>query len=80
MSCSHFFNMCDKLQVLYSNNITWTFVPCDPSMSDNIGCKWVFNSKLNAEGSLDRLKACLVAKGFYQIDSINYLENFSLVI
>ena len=29
-----------------------------------IGCCWVFGVKFNPDGSVARLKACLVAKGY----------------
>ncbi|KAF5481250.1 hypothetical protein F2P56_001918 [Juglans regia] len=70
--------MFDELKALYANN-TWTLVPRESSM-DVIGCKWIFKTKLNADGTLDRLKARLVAKGFHQIAGINYHEAFSPVI
>ncbi|XP_035545158.1 uncharacterized mitochondrial protein AtMg00820-like [Juglans regia] len=70
--------MLDELKALYANN-TWTLVPRESSMNV-IGCKWIFKTKLNADGTLDRLKASLVAKGFHQIAGINYHETFSPVI
>ena len=44
-----------------------------------IGCKWVFPIKVNHDGSIARLKACLVTKGYAQTYWVDYLDVFSLV-
>uniref|UniRef100_A0A2N9HQK3 Reverse transcriptase Ty1/copia-type domain-containing protein n=1 Tax=Fagus sylvatica TaxID=28930 RepID=A0A2N9HQK3_FAGSY len=60
-------------------NHTWKLVP--PSPSQNlISCKWVFKVKRHADGSIERFKAWLVAKGFHQQPDIDYAETYSPVI
>ena len=58
---------------------TWDLVPRPPNVN-LIGSKWVFKTKLKADGSLERLKARLVAKGYTQIPGIDFIEDFSPVI
>jgi len=56
--------MFEEFNALLRNG-TWTLVP--PTSSMNIvGCKWVYRIKRKADGSVDRYKAHLVAKGFHQ--------------
>lgn len=67
-----------EYEALVKNN-TWHLVP--PQRGNNvIGCKWVYKIKRKADGSLDRYKACLVAKGFKQRYGIDYEDTFSPVV
>ncbi|WJZ87309.1 hypothetical protein VitviT2T_006700 [Vitis vinifera] len=60
-------------------NSTWTLVP-KPVNTRIISCKWIYKLKLKANGSIDRFKAYLVAKGFNQTYGIDYFETFCLVV
>jgi hypothetical protein len=60
-------------------NQTWSL--CPPPLHKNvITNKWVFKVKQKADGSLDRFKACLVARGFQQQDGIDYSDTFNPVV
>jgi hypothetical protein len=39
-----------------------------------VGCKWAYTIKFNLDGSIDRLKAWLVAKDYTQTCGIDYEE------
>ena len=61
------------------HNHTWSLVPS--SQAQNlVRCKWVYRTKYKPDGSIDRLKACLFAKGFHQCPDIDYQETFSPVL
>ena len=64
--------MKEELQALH-NNHTWTLVSHHPSMNV-IGSKWLYQTKLKADGSLECLKARLVVKGFNQLEGVDYDE------
>jgi len=44
-------------------NKTW-YITELPSNKTPIGCKWIYNMKYKSDGSIDRYKAWLVAKGY----------------
>ncbi|KAK8943245.1 hypothetical protein KSP39_PZI009083 [Platanthera zijinensis] len=70
-------SMHDELNALQQNH-TWDLVPL-PSGKKEIGCKWIYSVKMHADGSLDRLKARLVVKGYAQTYGVDYDETFALV-
>ena len=41
-----------------------------------IGCRWVFIVKVNPDGSIARLKARLIAKGYAQTYGVDYSDTF----
>ncbi|EPS61506.1 hypothetical protein M569_13291 [Genlisea aurea] len=69
--------MSEELQGLEENK-TWVLVDKPPDCKP-IGCKWVYRVKLNPDGSISRYKACLVAKGFTQVEVVDYYETYAPV-
>jgi hypothetical protein len=62
---------------LMENN-TWDFVPLLKARKLVI-CKWVYRTKHASNGSVERHNNRLVAKGFSQVEGIDYNETFSPV-
>ena len=60
------------------DNDIWDLIPLLKG-AKRIGCKWIFKTKRDSMGNVERYNACLVAKGFTQKKGTDYKENFSLV-
>lgn len=69
--------MAEEFTALLKNH-TWTTVPLEPHMNV-VRSTWKYCVKYHAEGSIERFKAQVVARGFYQKLRINYHETFILV-
>lgn len=59
-------------------NQTWELTDL-PKGVKPIGVKWVFKTKLNENGEIDKFKARLVAKGYAQRYGVDFTEVFALV-
>ncbi|CAL2276266.1 unnamed protein product [Prunus armeniaca] len=59
-------------------NETWVLTDL-PAGAKKIGVKWVYKTKFNENGELDKHKARLVAKGYAQQYGVDYTEVFAPV-
>ena len=55
----------DKEIVTLELNNSWTLTSLPPNKF-LIGCKWVYRIKYNSDGTIERYKARLIAKGYTQ--------------
>ena len=67
--------MRSELKALQANG-TWTLTSL-PAGKTSIGCQWVYKIKHCSDGSIERYKAQLVAKGFTQLEGVDYQDTLS---
>ncbi|KAH9768805.1 hypothetical protein KPL71_011738 [Citrus sinensis] len=63
---------------MIEKNKTWELAD-RPQNRKVIGVKWVYKTKLNADGSINKYKARLVVKGFTQVPGVDYSDTFAPV-
>nr|AAV44166.1 putative polyprotein [Oryza sativa Japonica Group] len=60
------------------SNGTWEVVEC-PYGCKPVGCKWVFKKKLRPDGTIEKYKVRLVAKGYTQKEGEDFFDTYSPV-
>lgn len=66
-----------EIEAIERNN-TWELIEMPPE-GKVIGVKWIYKTKLNEKGEVDKYKARLVAKGYNQQYGVDYAEVFAPV-
>lgn len=69
--------MLDELNSMQMNSV-WGLVKARTHVKV-IGCKWIFKTKRDLSGKINRYKARLMAKGFTQTEGIDCTMTFSPV-
>ena len=69
--------MKSEMGSMYENKV-WTLIDL-PNDQRAIEIKWIFKRKTDADSSVTIYKARIVAKGFRQVQGVDYDESFSLV-
>ena len=59
-------------------NGVWEVVP-RPEGKSVVTSKQLYKIKHDADGSIQKFKACFVARGFSQVEGVDYDETFALV-
>uniref|UniRef100_A0AAV1V1E2 Reverse transcriptase Ty1/copia-type domain-containing protein n=1 Tax=Peronospora matthiolae TaxID=2874970 RepID=A0AAV1V1E2_9STRA len=70
--------MCEELEALENNDVCHLIKR--PSSSNALHTKWVYKTKMTADGDVERLKARLVACGNEQVFGVDYVLTFAAVM
>lgn len=73
-----FKNSMKSEMTLLEDSGTW-YVCQLPSGKQPVGCKWIHTIKYNPDGTVERHKSHVVAKGYTQLEGLDYLDTFSPV-
>ena len=68
----------DEMDYMMKNQV-WKLVGLPPPHK-SIGNKYIFKIKRRVDGMIDKFKTRLVAKGFTQIERVDYEKTFSSVV
>ncbi|CAL1406923.1 unnamed protein product [Linum trigynum] len=69
---------CNEELAALEENQTWEVVKL-PEGKKAVGSKWVFKIKQKSDGTIERFKSRVVAKGYTQIYGIDFLDTYSPV-
>jgi hypothetical protein len=69
--------MTEEYQSIMKNDV-WDIVP-RPEGKSVVTSKWIYKIKYAADGSVEKYKARFVARGFSQVEGIDYEETFAPV-
>jgi hypothetical protein len=69
--------MTEEYQSILKNDV-WDVVP-RPEGKSVVTSKWIYKIKHAADGSIEKYKAGFVARGFSQIEGVDYDETFAPV-
>lgn len=67
--------MDEEMRAIHAND-TWELFP-RPSNANVVGAKWIYRTKYNSNGFVERLKARLVAQGFTHVPGFDFNSTFS---
>lgn len=70
--------MQEEMDSMYRNKV-WKLVK-RPADKNIVSCKWVFRTKRKPNGDIERYRARLVARGFSQVEGIDYNETYAPVV
>uniref|UniRef100_A0AAV1U9H8 Reverse transcriptase Ty1/copia-type domain-containing protein n=1 Tax=Peronospora matthiolae TaxID=2874970 RepID=A0AAV1U9H8_9STRA len=70
--------MCNELEALENNDV-WHLIKL-PSSSNALHTKWVYKTKMTADGDIERLKARIVACGNEQVFGVDYVLTYAAVM